>query len=262
MRNAAYMPRRTFLKAALAGSAISVGATAAQASDEVEICVTFDEEKEAAHTETTISPTSSADIAETKIGEITGTGDPVDINGEYVSEVFMTGPDRFDYNLWRGVATVGPHNRDRGRIWLSDAFYTETARLLAHERGHNLGFRHTGGFMAATDPDMDPDVPLHQETVETVVNTDGLFLCEWENEEASEDVFRLIDGWRAEKVSSDDVFYAIDRWREGESRDVYADSTFIKPLTDGLQEYDDEPRRLRSNAIYRPENGARFEPWG
>lgn len=262
MSNSSSVRRRTFLKATLAGAVTPLTARTATASEHQEVCVMFDSADEESHDHTLTTVASSVDVHEEKIGELSGTGEPVDIEGEYISDVYVSEPDRFDFDLWRGVATVGPYSDGRGRIWLSDAFLIETARLLAHERGHNLGFEHTGGFMDPDDPDMDPSVELDEESVTTVRHTNGFHLFDWEGNRTSDYIFQMIEDWRDGPATTADVFYAISRWRDENSQDIYADDTVTDELSANLSEYDDEERRIRSNAIYRPENGERFGPWG
>lgn len=264
MDTGSHLRRRTFLTAAAAGAAFSTTTTRATAAVEVELCVMRDtpdgdtESVEHAHLERAV--VSPDDVREQKVGEITGSGDPVGIDGEYVSEVYLAERDRFDYSFWRGVASVGPYQEERGRIWLSESFMTETARLLAHERGHNLGYDHTDGFMLPSNPDIDPDTELATESAETAAHTDGLSLCDWSSSDATATLGRMIGDWRAGRLSTGDLGYVLDRWNAGEGRDIYADDTFVDSL-DGLSEYDDENRRVRAEAVYRPANGDRYDAW-
>ena len=253
--------RRDILKAAAAAATLPVGRTVARSSTEQRVSVLFGDPERVDEVRTARSTVSSSADSEVKIGEITGTGGPVGIDGSYTSDVYLTDSSRFEYTLWRGVATIGPSGDDRGKIWLSDSFRTVTARLLAHERGHNLGFEHTGGFMLPENPDMCPDADLHEESAETARHTDGLSLYDWRGSSATAHLREVIDEWRADAVSTADLRYAIDRWRNGESRDIYADRTFVENLSGELDEYDGADRRIRSAAIYQPDHGDRYDVW-
>lgn len=254
------LSRRSFLAATLAGATLCGVTSRGVAAPDTEVCVTLGPEADEAQTQTEETTVRPADTHEEKVGEITGSGDPVGIDGEYVSDIYIAEQDRFDYSFWRGVATVGPHENERGRIWLAAEFMTETASLLAHERGHNLGFRHTGGFMLPDNPDMYADVGLDEESVETAAHTDGLHICDWGGDNGTESLRMIINDWREGIVSTDELRYAINRWREGGTRDIYADDTFVTELGD-LMEYDDEERTIRAEAIYRPEHSERYEAW-
>jgi hypothetical protein len=201
---------------------------------------------------------SFASNNETYIGRLTGTGNPIGIDGRYESRVYLTDPDRFEYPLWRGVATVGPyHNEDYGKIWLPNSgFSTTTSYILAHERGHNLGFRHTGGFMDYEKPDVGLDTPLAEETKTTVKHTDGIDIIDWST--GSKAVFDVISLWRDNDVPASDVFYAIDKWRDGFSGEtVVCKGDFSEDI-----DLSQTNISLNEGGLYRPERADNYDVWG
>jgi hypothetical protein len=126
--------------------------------------------------------------------------------------------------------------------------------LLAHERGHNLGFRHSNGIMSYAPDDADPDTPLADETKTIAEHTDGLEILDWGAGVGT--LKTALSLWREGAISLGDLRYCLSRWREGSARDVVCTNEIASGLdTDGLL------LSVLTGGIYRPANRDFWDAW-
>lgn len=134
--------------------------------------------------------------------------------------------------FWHAAASVGPSfhfNMDAGYIVLNKDYNDVTLFVLAHERGHNLGYGHDdGGIMSWEWRETDM---IHPTTRTIAANTDGLELLSWERSPVA--LRKLFGAWRQGHITTDDIWYLYRKWKNNPSEDdaeIYPTNEFVNVL--------------------------------
>jgi len=118
-----------------------------------------------------------------------------------------------------GYATL-----DGDEVMLNERFYGNIGYdTIAHEIGHNLGYRHVSGSIMTSDgtqTDCEPDTPLHDVTVDVCESCSFTSLFGWD----IADLASVAEDYGAGDASMNTLSYASERYSMGDVQDVYYDS--------------------------------------